>query len=260
MIAGRLTDAGVDAVAICFLHSYANAEHEKRCAAIIAKHLPAATVTTSAEVLPEFREYERFSTTALNAYVAPRMRRYLGRSARQAGRVRHDSAAGDHDVERRLSSCRARRGDARAVDAVGAGGRRYRGRACRLRGRLSRSHHLRHGRDLHRRVPRARRHVRHDDRRSRRCVSDQDPADRHQFNRRRRRQHRGAGLGRLSHGRSALGRRSARSRLLRPRRHRADNHRCQRGAGTPWASTQPLGGEIALDRRQPRKAVTELAA
>jgi N-methylhydantoinase A len=77
-IAGRLADEGVDAVAICFLHSYANREHERRCAAIVARRLPSATVTTSSEVLPEFREYERFTTTALNAYVAPRMRRYLG--------------------------------------------------------------------------------------------------------------------------------------------------------------------------------------
>jgi N-methylhydantoinase A len=77
-IAERLAAEGVEAVAICFLHAYANPDHEKRCAALVAKRLPAATVTTSAEVLPEFREYERFSTTALNAYVAPRMRRYLG--------------------------------------------------------------------------------------------------------------------------------------------------------------------------------------
>jgi len=77
-IARRLAAEGVEAVAICFLHSYANPEHERRCAALVAERLPAATVTTSAEVLPEFREYERFSTTALNAYVAPRMRRYLG--------------------------------------------------------------------------------------------------------------------------------------------------------------------------------------
>jgi N-methylhydantoinase A len=77
-IAERLGADGVEAVAICFLHAYANPEHERRCAELIANKLPAATVTTSAEVLPEFREYERFSTTALNAYVAPRMRRYLG--------------------------------------------------------------------------------------------------------------------------------------------------------------------------------------
>ena len=77
-IAERLASEGIEAVAICFLHAYANPAHEQRAAALIGERLPAATVTTSAEVLPEFREYERFSTTALNAYVAPRMRRYLG--------------------------------------------------------------------------------------------------------------------------------------------------------------------------------------
>jgi N-methylhydantoinase A len=76
-LAARLAEADVEAVAICFLHAYANPEHERRCAALIARRLPAHVVTTSAEVLPEFREYERFATTALNAYVAPRMRRYL---------------------------------------------------------------------------------------------------------------------------------------------------------------------------------------
>ncbi|AQH01451.1 hypothetical protein A9R05_21740 [Burkholderia sp. KK1] len=77
-IAKGLAKQGVDAVAICFLHAYVNPEHEQRCSAIVAKHLPRAVVVTSSEVLPEYREYERFSTAALNAYVAPRMRRYLG--------------------------------------------------------------------------------------------------------------------------------------------------------------------------------------
>jgi N-methylhydantoinase A len=77
-IGERLAAERVDAVAVCFLHAYANPEHERKCAERLAKHLPHATITTSADVLPEFREYERFSTTALNAYVAPRMRRYLG--------------------------------------------------------------------------------------------------------------------------------------------------------------------------------------
>jgi N-methylhydantoinase A len=76
-IAKRLASDGIEAVAICFLHAYANPDHERRCAERISKQLPGAIVTMSAEVLPEFREYERFSTTALNAYVAPRMRRYL---------------------------------------------------------------------------------------------------------------------------------------------------------------------------------------
>jgi len=77
-IADRLAPEGVEAVAVCFLHAYANPRHEQACARLLAETLPAAIVTTSSEVLPEFREFERFSTTALNAYVAPRMRRYLG--------------------------------------------------------------------------------------------------------------------------------------------------------------------------------------
>jgi N-methylhydantoinase A len=77
-VAERLAGEDVEAVAVCFLHAYANPAHEQRAAALLAAALPRAAVTTSAEVLPEFREYERFSTTALNAYVAPRMKRYLG--------------------------------------------------------------------------------------------------------------------------------------------------------------------------------------
>ncbi len=76
-IARELADEGIEAVAVCYLHSYANPAHERRSAEIIQAILPDAVVTTSAEVLPEYREYERFSTTALNAYVAPRMRRYI---------------------------------------------------------------------------------------------------------------------------------------------------------------------------------------
>lgn len=76
-VADELIEAGIDAVAICFLHSYANPAHERRCAEIISRRIPNAVVTTSSEVLSEYREYERFSTTALNAYVAPRMKRYI---------------------------------------------------------------------------------------------------------------------------------------------------------------------------------------
>lgn len=68
---------GVPAVAICFLHSWANAHHEQRAAAIVRETLPNAHVTTSAEVVAEFREYERFSTTVINAFLLPVMDRYL---------------------------------------------------------------------------------------------------------------------------------------------------------------------------------------
>ncbi|MBT6139623.1 MAG: hydantoinase/oxoprolinase family protein [Rhodospirillaceae bacterium] len=72
-----LAEAGVEAVAICFLHSYINPEHERRAGEIARVALPGIPVSLSSDVLPEYREFERFSTTALNAYVAPRVGRYL---------------------------------------------------------------------------------------------------------------------------------------------------------------------------------------
>ena len=86
-LAARLKACGVESVAVCLLHSYANAEHEAR----IAEALRGAgfTVSASHEVLPEYREYERWSTTAVNAYVAPLMERYLTRlEERLAGELR----------------------------------------------------------------------------------------------------------------------------------------------------------------------------
>ncbi|MBB5695420.1 hydantoinase/oxoprolinase family protein [Muricoccus pecuniae] len=77
--ARRLGEAGVEAVAIGFLHSYLCDAHERRAAEILRAILPGAYVSTSSGVLPEFREYERFSTTAINTYVGPRMERYLDR-------------------------------------------------------------------------------------------------------------------------------------------------------------------------------------
>jgi N-methylhydantoinase A len=76
-IVDRLRPLGVEAVAVCFLHAYANPASERQAKAILAAGLPEAFVCTSAEVLPEYREYERFITTALNAYIAPRVRHYL---------------------------------------------------------------------------------------------------------------------------------------------------------------------------------------
>lgn len=72
-------DAELASIAVCFLHSYKTPEHEKRARAEIERLLPDAYVSLSSEVLPEFREYERLSTTVLNAYVGPRMEGYLER-------------------------------------------------------------------------------------------------------------------------------------------------------------------------------------
>ena len=76
-----LRNSGVEAIAICFLHSYANPDHEQAALAVVRRQLPNVLVSASHEILPEYREFERFSTTALNAYVAPRTANYLERLA-----------------------------------------------------------------------------------------------------------------------------------------------------------------------------------
>ncbi|WP_421995268.1 hydantoinase/oxoprolinase family protein [Reyranella sp.] len=76
-LAKTLKEKGVEAVAVGFLHSYANPAHERRAGEILAKALPGVRVSLSCEVCPEVREYERFSTTCANAYVQPLMARYL---------------------------------------------------------------------------------------------------------------------------------------------------------------------------------------
>ena len=76
-IAEKLKGMGIRGVAVCLLHSYANPTHEKRIKEIFKEHYPEAVVSTSHEILPEFREYERMSTTVINTYVMPIIDRYL---------------------------------------------------------------------------------------------------------------------------------------------------------------------------------------
>jgi N-methylhydantoinase A/oxoprolinase/acetone carboxylase beta subunit len=74
-----LRDDGCEAIAICFLFSFVNPEHERRAKEIVVEEYPEAFIAVSSEILPQYREYERFSTTALNAYVGPRVARYVER-------------------------------------------------------------------------------------------------------------------------------------------------------------------------------------
>jgi N-methylhydantoinase A len=69
--------AGVDAVAVCLLFSFLHPEHEQRVGAALRAALPGVRVSLSCELLPEFREYERCSTTVANAYLAPALSAYL---------------------------------------------------------------------------------------------------------------------------------------------------------------------------------------
>jgi N-methylhydantoinase A len=74
---GELLDEGVEAIAVCLIHSYLNPTHEQLIKRVAARMAPGVTLCVSAEVLPEIKEYERTSTTVINAYVRPIVEKYL---------------------------------------------------------------------------------------------------------------------------------------------------------------------------------------
>ena len=78
-ISRQLARLDIASVAICFLHSYVNPRHERTAAGIIRKEFPEVHVSVSSELLPEFREYERTSTTVVNAVLQPVVSKYLDR-------------------------------------------------------------------------------------------------------------------------------------------------------------------------------------
>lgn len=104
-VCARVDAAAADAVAVCLLHAYADASHERALAAGLARR--GRVVVTSADVAPELREYERTSTTVLHAYLAPGTAAYLER------------LAGDARVPRRLLVMRSAGGLAAAATIVG---------------------------------------------------------------------------------------------------------------------------------------------
>ncbi|HEY2756393.1 MAG TPA: hydantoinase/oxoprolinase family protein [Pseudolabrys sp.] len=111
-VAAEAVRRGVKAVAILFLHSYRNPDHERRAKHIVEEAYPELFVTASHELSQEYREYERTSTTAANAYVGPRVRNYL---AEMDGHLKDtgfdgsflvvQSTGGLFDLEEAQSSC-----------------------------------------------------------------------------------------------------------------------------------------------------------
>ncbi len=81
--ARELGAAGVEAILIGFLFSYVNPVHEQRAAEIVRAELPDVFVTTSADVSPQFREFERFTTAAMSAFIGPKVRRYIADLSRE---------------------------------------------------------------------------------------------------------------------------------------------------------------------------------
>ncbi len=77
-VAARCRDRDLACIGVCFLHSYANGDHERRMRDVLARVHPTAAVSLSCEVLPEYREYERAVTTLVDTFVKPRVARYVG--------------------------------------------------------------------------------------------------------------------------------------------------------------------------------------
>jgi N-methylhydantoinase A len=222
--ARRFAIAGIEAVTICFLHAYRNPAHERRAAQIVAEEMPDAYISQSSDVLPEFREYERLSTTVLNAAVGPKMARYLERFL---NRVRElDIGHEPHTIHSNgglMSIATVRQYPVRTClsgPAAGVVGAAAVGRAIGTLNLVTF--------DVHVAPPRRR-------------VPGQDTHGRHPRHRRGRRQHRLAGRRRCAEGRAAQRGRGARPRGLRPRRPGTHHH----GRRDCAAAAQPGG---ALER------------
>jgi N-methylhydantoinase A len=107
--AAWLGEEGVESIAVCFLFSYLNAEHELRAAEILREELPDCFVTTSAAISPQFREFERFTTACMNAFVGPVTGRYLERLG---------EALRDHEIACELLVMRSNGGLANVAEAA----------------------------------------------------------------------------------------------------------------------------------------------
>jgi N-methylhydantoinase A len=87
-LASLIRESGAESVAICLLFSYLDPSHERAIAERLRRELPDLHVSASHEVLPRFREYERCSTTAIDAYLSPLLGRYLGRLGESAAKAK----------------------------------------------------------------------------------------------------------------------------------------------------------------------------
>ena len=134
-----LAAKGVEAIAICLLWSFRNSAHERRLAEIVARGGPAAYSSPSRpSLVPILGEYERTSTTAINAYLGPVIHRYVNGLDRIDPRLRLRRADLDHGVGRRRAAGRGGGAAGRQPSDLGAGGRRARVAEARRAARLSR--------------------------------------------------------------------------------------------------------------------------
>ncbi len=229
----QLARIGIEACAILFLNCYAKSDHEARAKAILEADHPDMFVSASHELSQEYREFERCSTVVANAYIGPKVRRYIGeieehiRGAGFAGSfLIVQSTGGLYEADQARSQCirMLESGPAAGVIGTQALCRSPQDRQC---DRLRHGRHHRQGRrDLQGRG------ADHRHRALRRLRPGAAGADRHDgyFRGRHRRRLDRPGRGGRPAGRAAERRRRTRAGLLWARRQRADRHRCQSGS------------------------------
>ena len=257
-IAAEAAELGVESVAICLLFSYLDPGHERAIAERLRERLDGVHVSASSEVLPQFREYERCSTTVIDAYLSPLLDRYLGRLGEAAAERGLPEPAVMMSSGGVAPAAEAARAGAWSVLSGPAGGAVGAGLLARLSGDGNALGFdmggtscdvcvVEDGRVRQDRLARARR------------AGDPAADGRRAHGRRRRRLDRLARLRRRAAGRPALGGRRAGARLLRARRHGADGHRrqprCSATSGPPPSS--PAGSSSTA--APPRRAIERLA-
>ena len=268
----QLAEAGIESLAICFLNAYANADHEQRVGELARRVSSEWDISLSSDVLPEIREYERTSTTVINAYLKPVVRRYLqgvrdelDAAGVQAPLLIMQSNGGIMSVpaaqERPVhiiesgpaagviaSAFLARRLGMPDVLTFDMGGTTAKASIIE-NGELSQTPEY-EGR---------RRHQPDQSVDQRRRLRAAGAGHRHRRSRRRRRQHRLARPGRRPAGRAAFGRRGARSGLLPDRWDRTHRHRRQRRPGLS-ESGAPGGWRPAAGRDAACRALHDRVA
>ncbi len=145
-----LGDHDLEALAICFLHAYQNPIHERRARELIRAHAPDLPVVLSSEVLPTIREYERASTTAIAAALAPLVGRYLEPPGGLSPRSTRSGADLRHAIIRRRPAERRHPCPSRRDAPIRTGSRGDRRNPDRRAARRPEPDHPRHGRHQHR--------------------------------------------------------------------------------------------------------------
>ena len=238
-IAGRLREKGIRSVAVCLLHAYKYPQHEQRIAALLREEDPDIFVSLSSEVCPEVREFDRASTTVVNAYTRPQMAAHVAHLQREfANRGIDRQVLWMTSSGGLVPSRRAAELPVRLIESGPAAGAVAAAEFGRIAGEAKRAV-VRHGRHDRKALPDPERRA---DRRHRPRsralpalpeglrLPAQDPVDPDDRDRRGRRLHRGEEPARPARCRSALGRRAAGPGRLPARRHRADGHRCRHPA------------------------------